>query len=38
MKFAVSNIAWTPAEPPAVLELLRREGITGIEVVRQNPR
>ncbi len=32
MRLAVSNIAWSDADEPAVLTLLRQRGITGIEV------
>ena len=32
MRFAFSNIAWSPPEDPAVIALLRDNGITGIEV------
>lgn len=32
MKFAFSNIAWSPPEDPAVLALLHANGITGIEI------
>ena len=32
MKLAVSNIAWDPEEEDAVLELLRRNGVAGIEI------
>lgn len=32
MRFAYSNIAWSPPEDPAVLALLRQNGITGIEI------
>ena len=32
MKLAVSNIAWDDADEPAVLSLLRHQGICGIEV------
>jgi sugar phosphate isomerase/epimerase len=32
MKLAVSNIAWQDAEQPAVFELLRYSGVSGIEV------
>lgn len=32
LRFAYSNIAWTPHDDPDVLSLLRRQGIDGIEV------
>jgi len=32
LRFAFSNIAWTPHDDPAVFSLLRRQGIEGIEV------
>lgn len=32
LKFAFSNIAWTPHDSPAALALLRARGIAGIEV------
>lgn len=32
MKLAVSNIAWQPAEDDAIAELLRREGVGGVEI------
>jgi D-psicose/D-tagatose/L-ribulose 3-epimerase len=32
MPLAVSNIAWTNPEDPAILEILRRQGVAGIEI------
>ena len=32
MKLACSNIAWTPHDCPEILDLLREQGITGIEI------
>jgi len=32
LRFAFSNIAWTPHDAPHVFQLLRRQGIGGIEV------
>ncbi|MDD1664077.1 MAG: sugar phosphate isomerase/epimerase [Methanomicrobiales archaeon] len=32
MKLAISNIAWPPEDTPAVLDLLRKEGVKWIEV------
>ena len=32
LRFAFSNIAWTPHDDPEVFSLLRRHGIEGIEV------
>lgn len=32
LRLAVSNIAWTPDEDDAVAELLRAEGVTGVEI------
>jgi D-psicose/D-tagatose/L-ribulose 3-epimerase len=32
VKLAISNIAWPPEDTPAVLDLLRREGVEWIEV------
>ena len=31
-RLAVSNIAWEPSEDAAVVEILRREGVSGIEI------
>jgi sugar phosphate isomerase/epimerase len=31
-RLAVSNIAWEPSEDAAVVEVLRREGVSGIEI------
>src|SRR5689334_25414305 len=31
-RLAVSNIAWEPSEDAAVVEVLRREGVTGVEI------
>ena len=31
-RLAVSNIAWEPHEDDAVAEVLRREGVTGVEI------
>lgn len=31
-RLAVSNIAWEPSEEAAVVEVLRREGVSGIEI------
>jgi D-psicose/D-tagatose/L-ribulose 3-epimerase len=31
-RLAVSNIAWEPDEDDAIAELLRREGVTGVEI------
>lgn len=31
-RLAVSNIAWEPREDDAIAELLRREGVTGVEI------
>lgn len=32
MKLAVSNIAWEPTQDAAVADLLRREGVAGVEI------